>query len=74
MMEQMDEESKNDQYGEMDDVEEEMDIPEDDSAEVNYQQFKNVITKTEDAGKDQTAQAREANYISKGTYIWQLLS
>lgn len=55
-------------------MEEEMDVPEDDSAEVSYLQFKNVITKTEDAGKDQTAQARDANYISKGTYIWQLLS
>jgi hypothetical protein len=40
---------------------------------VSFDKLRNTIEKQEDAGKDQLAQAREAQYISKGTYIGQLL-
>lgn len=33
-----------------------------------------MIERTGDEGNNQVVQARESNYISKGTYIWQLLS
>lgn len=48
--------------------------PEDDNPEVTFDGLRDIIEKTEDEGKDQVVQAREANYISKGTYIWQLLA
>jgi ribosomal protein L17 len=44
------------------------------TTEVNFDSLRDMIEKTTDEGKDQVVQAREANYISKGTYIWQLLS
>ena len=39
-----------------------------------FEGLRDIIEKTEDEGKDQVFQAREANYISKGTYIYQLLT
>ena len=42
--------------------------------ELRFQDIKDIIEKTEDEGKDQFVQAQEAKYISKGTYIWQVLS
>jgi len=66
-----------DGYGEevegMADMEDEEE-PEDDNPEVTFDGLRDIIEKTEDEGKDQVVQAREANYISKGTYIWQLLA
>ena len=49
-----------------------MEEEEEDQA-LNFDGLRDIIEKTEDEGKDQVFQAREANYISKGTYIWQLL-
>jgi dynein heavy chain len=56
----------------MADMEEDEEEAED--AEVTFEALRDIIEKTEDEGKDQVVQAREANYISKGTYIWQLLA
>jgi hypothetical protein len=52
----------------------EMEEEEADDGELNFDSLRNVIEKSEDKSKDQIGQAREANYISKGTYIWQLLN
>jgi hypothetical protein len=68
---EMDEQMENQDYGmEMD---EQMEMDEEDQG-VNFEGLRDIIEKTEDEGKDQVFQAREAKYISKGTYIWQLLS
>jgi hypothetical protein len=63
----MDEQMENQAYGmEMDE-----DVMEDEEDQgVNFEGLRDIIEKTEDEGKDQVFQAREANYISKGTYIW----
>lgn len=55
-------------YQQMEGMEMEEEEPED--GELNFESLRNVIEKTEDRSKDQIGQAREANYISKGTYIW----
>lgn len=55
-------------------MEEMDDMPEDDDASYDYAQLDRLIENEEDKGTDQAVKAREANYISKGTYIWQLLS
>ena len=55
-------------------MEEMEDIPEDDDASYDYTNLDRLIENEEDKGTDQAVKAREANYISKGTYIWQLLS
>ena len=46
----------------------------DDDVGPTFEALRDIIEKTEDEGKDQAGQARGANYISKGTYIWQLLT
>lgn len=77
MMEEMEmEDQMDDGYQQMEGMEEEDQMADDGEAnpEVTFEAFRDVIEKTEDEGNDQVAQAREANYISKGTYIWQLLS
>ena len=67
-----------DQYGEqMEGMDEGEGMEEEEDAEddvITFEALRDTIEKTEDKGKDQVVQAREANYISKGTYIWQLLS
>jgi len=64
-----------DVYGEeMEAMDEAMEDEEADEAGATFDALRDTIEKTEDAGKDQLAQAREANYISKGTYIGQLLA
>jgi len=64
-----------DPYGEeMEGMEDMMDQEEElDEEGATFEALRDTIEKTEDAGKDQLAQAREANYISKGTYIGSLL-
>jgi dynein heavy chain, axonemal len=47
---------------------------EEDQQNYTFEGLRATIEKTEDAGKDQLVQAREAQYISKGTYIGQLLA
>jgi len=73
MMEEMEmEDQMDDGYQQMEGMEEEDQMADDGEAnpEVTFEAFRDVIEKTEDEGNDQVAQAREANYISKGTYIW----
>ena len=48
----------------------EMEQEQNDDEELNFESLRNVIEKTEDRSKDQIGLAREANYISTGTYIW----
>jgi len=43
---------------------------EDQNGDPTFEALRDIIEKTEDEGKDQAGQARGANYISKGTYIW----
>ena len=74
-MEMDDQEMDPELYQQMEGMEDaEMESPGDSDEGVTFESLRDVIEKTEDAGKDQVVQAREANYISKGTYIWQLLS
>ena len=47
-----------------------MDMDDDDDGTVTFEQIRDTIEKVEDKGKNQVQQARESNYISKGTYIW----
>ena len=65
-------------YDQMEAMDDDQGMGEEDGAEeergVTFEALRDIIEKTEDEGKDQVAQAREANYISKGTYIWQLLA
>ena len=42
--------------------------------QVQYSDIRGVIERKEDKAKDQVVEARESHYISKGTYIYQLLS
>lgn len=72
---EMDEQMEEDQYGEqMDNMDEDMEEEEElQEKGVTFDKLRDILEKTEDAGKDQIVQAREANYISKGTYIGQLL-
>lgn len=51
-------------------MEEMEDAPEDDDASYDYAMLDRLIENEEDKGTDQAVKAREANYISKGTYIW----
>lgn len=79
MVDEMGMEAEDDEYGaqQMDDMEmdEGMEGQEDDdNAGPTFEALRDIIEKTEDEGKDQAGQARGANYISKGTYIWQLLT
>lgn len=53
---------------------EEMGEAPDDDETYDYAMLNRLIENEEDKGMDQAQKAREANYISKGTYIWQLLS
>ena len=69
---EMDEQMENQPYG-MEMEEDAMEDEEEDQG-ITFEVLRDIIEKTEDEGKDQVFQAREANYISKGTYIWQLLS
>lgn len=69
---EMDEQMENQPYG-MEMEEDAMEDEEEDQG-ITFEGLRDIIEKTEDEGKDQVFQAREANYISKGTYIWQLLS
>lgn len=56
-------------------MEEMEDAPEeDDATSYDYAMLDRLIENEEDKGTDLAVKAREANYISKGTYIWQLLS
>ncbi len=58
-------------------MEEDMDGHGDDGsgyAQVQYSDIRGVIERKEDKAKDQVVEARESHYISKGTYIYQLLS
>jgi len=71
MDDQMEMEQQMDAYG-MEMEEDQMEEDMEDQA-LNFDGLRDIIEKTEDEGKDQVFQAREANYISKGTYIWQLL-
>jgi dynein heavy chain len=75
MMEAMEAHMEEDPYGEeMEAMDEAMELEEQvDEGGATYDTLRDTIEKAEDAGKDQAAQAREANYISKGTYIGQLL-
>jgi len=61
-----------DPYGMEDDQMEEMDEEQD--QEIGYDDLIGVIEKTEDKSKAQAMQVTDANYISKGTYIYQLLT
>ena len=64
-------------YQQMEAMDDDQGMEEEDGAEdagVTFEALRDIIEKTEDEGKDQVVQAREANYISKGTYIWQLLA
>jgi len=71
---EMDGQLEMDPYGEqMEDMDDGEGMEEEDDAEdggVTFEALRDTIEKTEDAGKDQVVQAREANYISKGTHIW----
>ena len=71
MEEEMDMQMEMDPYGQemMDGMEDMMEEEYEDQEEANFDNMRNMIEKQEDAGKDQLAQAREAQYISKGTYI-----
>jgi hypothetical protein len=74
MVDEMGMEMEDDEYGaqQMNDMEmgEEMEDEEDDNGDPTFEALRDIIEKTEDEGKDQAGQARGANYISKGTYIW----
>jgi dynein heavy chain len=80
MVDEMGMEAEDDEYGaqHMEDMEmdEGMEGQEDDDDDAGptFEALRDIIEKTEDEGKDQAGQARGANYISKGTYIWQLLT
>ena len=71
MEEEMDMQMEMDPYGQemMDGMEDMMEEEYEDQEEANFDNMSTMIEKQEDAGKDQLAQAREAQYISKGTYI-----
>jgi dynein heavy chain len=45
-----------------------------DENEVGFGDLKALFKADENKGKDHVAEARKANYISKGTHIWQLLN
>jgi hypothetical protein len=75
MMDEM--EMDGEAYQQMEAMDDDQGMEEEDGAEdagVTFEALRDIIEKTEDEGKDQVVQAREANYISKGTYIWQLLA
>lgn len=55
-------------------MEEMEEAPEDDEVSYDYGALERLIESEEDKGTDLSVKAREANYISKGTYIFQLLS
>jgi len=63
-------------YQQMEEMDEDQGMEEEgaEDAGVTFEALRDIIEKTDDEGKDQVVQAREANYISKGTYIWQLLA
>lgn len=63
-----------DEYGqEMEDVGMEEQIPEEDQ-DVGYGDLKTLFRADEMKGKDHIAETRKANFISKGSYIWNLLA
>lgn len=61
-----------DGYQEMD--MEDMEMEPESTTDVAFEALRGIIEKPDEEGKDQAVQARDANYISKGTYIWQLLA
>jgi hypothetical protein len=72
MMDEMDMQGMDmDPYGEeMDEDMGGMEMEDEDDQAITFEQIRDTIEKVEDKGKDQVQQARESNYISKGTYIW----
>lgn len=78
MMDDNEDQMEADQYhqhmdGMAEGMEEDMDYGQEQDDEINFENLRDIIEKTEDAGNDQVVESREANYISKGTYIFQLL-
>jgi hypothetical protein len=78
MMDDNEDQMEADQYHQQMDgmpegMEDEMDYDQENDDEINFENLRDIIEKTEDAGNDQVVESREANYISKGTYIWTLL-
>lgn len=73
---EMDPNMEEDPYGEaMDGMDEAMEQDEaEDDAGITFEALRDKIESAEDAGKDLLTQARKANYISKGTYIGELLA
>jgi len=74
MMDEMEEEMAEEAYEQVEGMAGMEEEEEAEDAEVTFEALRDIIEKTEDESKDQVVQAREANYISKGTYIWQLLA
>lgn len=75
----MDEQMEEDAYDgeEMEGMDEEMEpeeVGEGEEPGATFEALRDRIESAEDAGKDRLVQAREANYISKGTYIGELLA
>jgi hypothetical protein len=69
-MEEMIEGMEEDQYGQemdMEQINEEQAYGED---ELNFGDLKHLFKADENKGKDHIAEARKANYISRGTFIW----
>lgn len=63
-----------DEYGqEMEDVGMEEQEPEEDQ-DVGFGDLKALFRADEMKGKDHIAETRKANFISKGSYIWNMLS
>jgi dynein heavy chain len=76
MMDEMEmDDMQMDPYGqEMDPGMAGMEMEDDEDEGITFEQIRDTIEKVEDKAKDQVQQARESNYISKGTYIWTLLT
>lgn len=74
MMDEM--EMDGEAYQQMEEMDDDQGMEEEgaEDAGVTFEALRDIVEKTDDEGKDQVVQAREANYISKGTYIWQLLA
>jgi hypothetical protein len=75
MMDDNEDQMEADQYhqhmdGMAEGMEEDMDYGQEQDDEINFENLRDIIEKTEDAGNDQVVESREANYISKGTYIF----
>jgi hypothetical protein len=76
MMDDNEDQMEADQYhmdGMPEGMEDDMEYGQEHDDEINFENLRDIIEKTEDAGNDQVVESREANYISKGTYIWTLL-